>query len=39
MSKSCLKQEKITFTHKNVVNIYIIYAINLGPFTWVTDFT
>ena len=24
---SCLKQHKITFTHKNVVNIYIVYEL------------
>ena len=24
-----LKQDKITFTHKQVVNIYIMYKINL----------
>ena len=27
--RSCLKQDKITFTHKNIVNIYIAYEINL----------
>ena len=26
---SCLKQDKITFTHNNVVNIYIFYEKNL----------
>ena len=26
---SCLKQGKITFTYKNIVNIYIVYEINL----------
>ena len=26
---SCLKQDKITFTHKAVVSIYIVYEINL----------
>ena len=31
---SCLKQEKVTFTHKEVDNIYIVYEINLQPFTW-----
>ena len=25
---SCLKQDKITFTYKNVVNVYIAYEIN-----------
>ena len=27
--ESCLKQDKIIFTHKNIVNIYIVYEINL----------
>ena len=26
---SCLKQEKVTFTHKKVVNIYFVYEVNL----------
>ena len=30
---SCLKQEKVTFIHKQVVNIDIVYEINLWPFT------
>ena len=30
--ESCLKQEKLAFTHKNVVNIYIVYEIYLCPF-------
>ena len=25
---SCLKQDKITFNHRKVVNIYIVYDIN-----------
>ena len=29
---SCLKQEKVTFTHKKVSNIYIAYEINLQLF-------
>ena len=28
---SCLKQDKITFTHGKTVNIYIVYKINLLP--------
>ena len=28
---SCLKQDKITFTHGKIVNIYIVYKINLLP--------
>ena len=27
-----LKQEKVTFTHKQVVIIYIVYEINFWPF-------
>ena len=34
---SCLKQE-ITFTHKKVLNIYIVCEINLWPFKQSTDF-
>ena len=26
-SKSCLKQDKITYTHRKIVNIYIVYEI------------
>ena len=26
---SCLKQDKIAFTHGKIVNIYIVYEINL----------
>ena len=29
---SCLKQAKVAFTQKQVVNIYIFYGINLWPF-------
>ena len=29
----CLKHEKLIFTHKKVVNILIVYQINLWPFT------
>ena len=29
---SFLKQGKLTFTHEKLVNIYIIYEINLLPF-------
>ena len=28
----CLKQDKVTFSHGKVVNIYIVYEINLWPF-------
>ena len=34
----CSKQEKVTFTNKQVVNIYIIYEINLWAFTVDLDF-
>ena len=29
MSKSCLKQDKIIFTHRQTVNIHIVFEINL----------
>ena len=28
---SNLKQDQITFTHENIINIYISYKINLWP--------
>ena len=30
LSGSCLKQDKITHTHGNIVNIYIVYEISKG---------
>ena len=33
-----LKQEKVTFTHKNVLNIYIVYEINLWTHPQGADF-
>lgn len=36
--RSCLKQNKLTFTYKNKVNIYIVSEINLWPFKQSTDF-
>ena len=36
---NCLKQEKGTFTHKKVINIYVVYEINLWAFTQGADFT
>ena len=35
----CLKQHKVTFTHKQVVNIYIVYNINLCSYKQSNDFT
>ena len=35
---NCLKQEKVIFAHKQVVNIYIAYEIYLWPFTAGKDF-
>ena len=29
---SSLKQENVSFTHKAIVNLYIVYKINLGPY-------
>ena len=34
---SCLKQDKITFTHEKIVNIYIIYEIHLWNFVKSSD--
>ena len=34
----CLKQDKITFPHKKIVNIYIVFEINLWPFRHDGDF-
>ena len=36
---NCLKQEKLTFTHNQVVNIYIVYEKNLWSFTVGQDLT
>ena len=33
-----LKQNKLTFTHEKVVNIYIVYEINLWPFAIAKNF-
>ena len=30
--RNCLKQDKVTFPHKRVVNIYILYEINCQRF-------
>ena len=30
--KSCLKQDKVTFIQKKMVNIYIAHELNLWPF-------
>ena len=35
----CLKQDKVTFIHKKIMNIYIVYEINLWPFGRDDDFT
>ena len=34
---SCLKQDKITFTHEKTVNIYIVYEINLWNYVDSSD--
>ena len=36
---SCLKQEKVTFTYKKVVNIYIVYEINVWSYTQGVSFS
>ena len=33
----CLKQNKVTYSHGNIVNIYVVYK--LSPHTGSTDFT
>ena len=35
----CLKQDKVTFNHKTIMNIYIVCEINLWPFKQGPDFT
>ena len=35
----CLKQDKVTFPHKNLVNIYIVYKINLWGCKLSDDFS
>ena len=37
--RSCLKQDEITFTYRNVVNLYIGYEIKLCPHGPRTEFT
>ena len=36
-SGSCLKQNKITYSHKKTVNIYIVYEINKKDNTIISD--
>ena len=36
---SCLRQEKVTFTHKQVVNIYIVYEIDFWWYIRGAEFT
>ena len=36
-SRSCLKQDKITYTHGKIVNIYIVYEINKKDNTVISD--
>ena len=35
---SCLKQDKVTFIHKKVENIFLVYEINMLPFNVGKDF-
>ena len=37
--RSCLKQQKVIFTHKKVVTNYIAYEINLWSYTEAVGFT
>ena len=36
---SCLKQDKITYTHRKIVNIYIAYETNVWNYTAYDDDT
>ena len=36
---NCLKKEKIAYVHEEVVNIYIVYKINLWTYSPATKFT
>ena len=36
-SGSCLKQDKFTYTHAKIVNIYIVYEINKKDNTIISD--
>ena len=36
-SGSCLKQDKVTYTHGKIVNIYIVYEINKKDNTVISD--
>ena len=36
-SGSCLKQDKVTYTHGKIVNIYIVYEINKKDNTIISD--
>ena len=36
-SGSCLKQDKVTYTHGKIVNIYIVYEINKKDYTIISD--
>ena len=38
-SGSCLKQDKITYTHGKIVNIYTVYEINKKDNTIISDLT
>ena len=38
-SGSCLKQDKITYTHEKIVSIYIVYEINRKDNTIISDST
>ena len=36
-SGSCLKQDKVTYTYRKIVNIYIVYEINKKDNTIISD--
>ena len=39
LSGSCLKQYKVTYTHGNIANIYIVFQINKKDNTVISDCT
>ena len=37
LAGSCLKQDKVTFTHGKIVNIYTVYEISLWNYAYSSD--
>ena len=38
LDDQCLKQDKVTFTHKNMMNIYIVFGIHLWSYEQMDGF-